>query len=204
MTSGQAGGLVCDFIGGAVGHRFRTEGGRGNALARACGFTRGAIPTVIDATAGLGRDAFVLAGLGAQVTLIERSATVHAALARGIEIALADATAGAAAARMSLLHGDSRILLGQMSADVVLIDPMHPPRGNTALVKQEMRTLRALVGDDPDSFELMQAALKCARIRVVLKWPVRAAPMVGLRAPSFQIAGKTTRYDVFVTGRSPD
>jgi 16S rRNA (guanine1516-N2)-methyltransferase len=194
--------LVCDFLGGAVGHRFRTEGGRGNALARACGITKGALPSVIDATAGLGRDAFLLAGLGVQVTMIERSPAVHAALSRGLEAARADPAASLVVGRMTLLRGDSRRLLGELSADVVLVDPMHPPRGNTALVKQEMRSLRALVGDDPDAQELMQAALACAKKRVVLKWPLRAPPMAGLRAPSHQIAGKTTRYDVFVISSS--
>lgn len=201
MAQESAAALICDFVGGAAGHRFRAEAGRGNDLSRACGFTRGERPSVIDATAGLGRDAFLLAGLGAAVTLIERSPLVHQALAQGLERASAHGGAVAqTVARMTLLHGDSRSLLASLSADVVLVDPMHPPRGNTALVKQEMRTLRALVGADPDALELMQAALTAARRRVVLKWPIRAAPMPGLRAPSHQIVGKTTRYDVFVTG----
>ena len=61
-----------------------------------------------------------------------------------------------------------------------------------------MRILRDLVGADPDALDLMQAALAAARKRVVLKWPVKAAPLEGLRAPSHRIVGKTTRYDVFV------
>jgi 16S rRNA (guanine1516-N2)-methyltransferase len=32
---------------------------------------------------------------------------------------------------------------------------------------------------------------------VVLKWPLRADPIAGLRRPSYQIMGKTVRYDVF-------
>ena len=52
---------------------------------------------------------------------------------------------------------------------------MHPPRTNTAIVKQEMRLLRDLVGTDPDALELMQAALAADCKRVVLKWPLRAA-----------------------------
>jgi len=205
MSQIVAGQLVCDFVGGPVGHRFRTEGGRGNSLAKACGFRRGALPSVIDATAGLGRDAFLLAGLGAQVTLIERSAPVYAALVEGLARARSSGPQAAAVAeRMTLLHGDSRVLLAEVTADVVLVDPMHPPRGNTALVKQDMRILRELVGSDPDALELMQAALRCARKRVVLKWPLRAALMPGLGPPSHQISGKTTRYDVFVTGRSGD
>ena len=191
--------LIVDFLGGAVGHRFRTEGGRSNALARACGFTKGSVPTVIDSTAGLGRDAFLLAGLGAQVTLIERSPRVHAALGAAMDVASgADAKVAEVIGRMTLVFGDSRALLQDISADVVLVDPMHPPRGNSALVKQDMRTLRAIVGSDDDSAELIQAALACARNRVVLKWPLRAPTAPGLSRPSHQVIGKTTRYDVFM------
>ncbi len=47
----------------------------------------------------------------------------------------------------------------------------------------------------------MLAALEAAQNRVVLKWPLRADPMPGLRKPSHQIIGKSTRYDVFVKAR---
>lgn len=171
-------------------------------MARACGLSKGAIPGVIDATAGLGRDAFILAGLGARMTLIERSPAVHAALHEGMERARrSDAKAAEVIGRMTLILGDSRELLSDLRAEVVLVDPMHPPRGNTALVKKEMRSLRAIVGADPDALQLMQAALACATNRVVLKWPLRAAPMEGLRRSSHQIVGKTTRYDVFAADR---
>jgi 16S rRNA (guanine1516-N2)-methyltransferase len=193
--------LIVDFVGGAVGHRLRFGGGRGQALPRAAGFTRGQTPSVIDATAGLGRDAFLLASLGAEVTLIERSPEVHALLAEALaRAAAAGPDYASIVGRMTLLFGDARTLLKAHAAEVVLVDPMHPPRGNTALVKQEMRLLRQAVGDDPDAFELMQAALASATKRVVLKWPMRAEAMPGLRPPSHQIAGKSTRYDVFMTG----
>jgi 16S rRNA (guanine1516-N2)-methyltransferase len=100
-------------------------------------------------------------------------------------------------ARMTLLHGDAKALLPGLRADVVMVDPMHPERKKTALVKQEMRLLRQLVGADPDVLELMQAALSSHCKRVVLKWPLRADALEGLRKPSYQIAGKTVRYDVF-------
>ena len=198
----MADGLRIDFVGGPVGHRLRFGGGRGQALPRAAGFAKGQTPTVVDATAGLGRDAFLLASLGAKVTLIERSPDVHAALSDGLaQAAAAGEDCAAIIGRMTLLLGDARHLLPELAPDVVLVDPMHPPRGNTALVKQEMRLLRAVVGDDPDALELMQAALASARRRVVLKWPLRADPMPGLRAPSHTIGGKSTRYDVFVINR---
>jgi 16S rRNA (guanine1516-N2)-methyltransferase len=191
--------LIVDFIGGAVGHRYRFGGGRGQALPRAAGFVRGRTPSVVDATAGLGRDAFLLAALGADVVLIERSPEIATLLEAGLERARqAGGSHAEIAGRMRLLVGDSRKLLSGLHPEVVLVDPMHPPRGNSALVKQEMRLLRATVGDDPDAGELMQAALAAARNRVVLKWPIHAAPLASLPPPSHSIAGKSTRYDVFM------
>ncbi|MET0173153.1 MAG: class I SAM-dependent methyltransferase [Agrobacterium vaccinii] len=191
--------FTIDFVGGAVGHRLRSGEGRGQALAKAAGLKNGKTPEIVDATAGLGRDAFLLASLGAEVTLIERSPGIHALLAEAM--ARADAEGGIyreIVSRMNLLHGDSRALIPTLSPEVVVIDPMHPPRQNTALVKKEMRVLRELVGADPDQAELMEIALAHATKRVVLKWPLRAEPMPGIRKPSHQLLGKSTRYDVFM------
>ncbi|MCI0999841.1 class I SAM-dependent methyltransferase [Ochrobactrum sp. C6C9] len=194
--------LVVDFVGGAVGHRFRSGEGRGQAPAKAVGFTGSVTPEIVDATAGLGRDAFLLASLGARVTLIERSEKMHALLAEGLARAAAEGGQYAeTVARMTLLHGDSCELLPALRPQVVMVDPMHPPRGNTALVKKEMRQIREIVGTDPDAEKLMQVALEAAVNRVVLKWPLRAEPMAGLRKPSHQILGKSTRYDVFVKAK---
>lgn len=194
--------LIVDFVGGAVGHRFRSGEGRKQDLPKAVGFSSGTIPDVVDATAGLGRDAFLLASLGARVTLIERSATMHALLLEGLERARAEGGRHAeTVSRMTLVHGDSCVLLPQMKPQVILIDPMHPPRDKTALVKKEMRLIRDIVGTDADSVQLMQAALEAAQNRVVLKWPLRAEPMPGVRKPSHQILGKSTRYDVFVKAK---
>jgi len=187
-----------DFVTGAVGYRLRKGNARGHPLVRACGI--GTMPEahIVDATAGLGRDAFLLASMGNRVTLIERAPAVHALLADGLARAKADIGAAAAVGRMTLLLGDAKGLLPTLGADIVLVDPMHPPRGNTALVKQEMRLLRQLVGDDQDVLELMRVALATARKRVVLKWPSPAPPLAGLPKPSHQIRGRTTRYEVFV------
>lgn len=190
-----------DFVNGAVGYRFRSGASRKDALARAAGFGKGSVPTIIDATAGLGRDGFMLAVLGAQVTLLERSPEVHDLLRDALARAAAESPdLAAVVARMTLLSGDARDLLPSLRADTVVVDPMHPPRTNGAEVKQEMRLLRDLVGTDPDAHELMQAALAADCKRVVLKWPLRAEPLEGLRKPSHSITGKTVRYDVFMMG----
>ena len=192
--------LVIDFVGGAVGYRLRTNAGFKQALPKAVGFGKGLVPHVVDATAGLGRDSFLLASLGAQVTLIERSAEVHARLADAMARAKAEGGCYAEIiARMTLIHGDSAALLPGLAPEVVLVDPMHPPRHNSALVKKEMRILRDIVGNDDDQVELMKVALSCAQKRVVLKWPQNAPAMQGIRPPSHQITGKNTCYHVFMT-----
>ncbi|MFT4716799.1 MAG: 16S rRNA (guanine1516-N2)-methyltransferase [Paracoccaceae bacterium] len=191
--------LTVDFIGGAVDHRRRFGGGRGQALPRAIGMKSGKTPKVVDATAGLGRDAFLLASLGAEVTLIERSDEMYRLLADGMARAIK--VGGEVAdiiSRMTLLHGDAKDLLPDLSAEVVLVDPMHPSRKNSALVKKELRMIREIVGEDADAVGLMQIALLYATNRVVLKWPQKADPMAVIRSPSHQITGKSTRYDVFM------
>ncbi|MEH6644140.1 class I SAM-dependent methyltransferase [Sulfitobacter sp.] len=196
-----AGELRVDFVGGAVAHRLRFGGGRGQSLAKAMGLRGGKTPMIIDATAGLGRDSFLLASLGAQVTLIERSEKMHALLADGMDRAAKEGgELREIIGRMTLLKGDAKDLLPQLSGEAILIDPMHPPRKSSALVKAELRQVREIVGADEDAADLVRVALKNARYRVALKWPVKADSIEGICAFSHQILGKTTRYDVWMVG----
>lgn len=193
--------LTVDFISGAVDYRRRKGGGRGQDLPKALGFRPGVTPDIVDATAGLGRDAFLLASLGANVTLIERNEAVHRLLMDAMARACDSSdTHAEIIGRMTLINGDAKDILPELNPQTVLIDPMHPPRDKSALVKNEMRQLRDLVGADPDCAELMHVALGVASKRVVLKWPRRAKGIAELPKPSHQIPGKSTRYDVFMTG----
>lgn len=198
-------GLRCDFVGGAVGHRHRFGGGHGQSLPKAVGLKAGRRPRIVDATAGLGRDAFLLASLGLDVTLVERSPVIHALLQEGLSRARAAGPDFAAIVdRMALIHGDARDLLPTLHPEVVIVDPMHPPRRSSALVKKEMRLVRAMVGLDEDARDLVGVALACAADRVVLKWPLRAAALPDLPQPHHSIHSKTLRFDVFMShGRAP-
>ena len=191
--------LACDFVGGAVNYRLRFGGGRGQDLARAVGLKPGINPHIIDATAGLGRDSFLLASLGATVTLIERSPWIYSLLKDGMERASTAGTVTAEIiARMTLVKGDAIKLLPALQPEIILVDPMHPARSKSALVKAEMRQIRAIVGIDEDQVVLMQIALANASKRVVLKWPAKASSMMGVGQCSHQIIGKSVRYDVFM------
>ena len=193
------GALRVDFVSGAVAHRLRFGGGRGQALAKAMGLRAGKTPMIVDATAGLGRDAFLLASLGAQVVLIERSEEMHSLLVQGMKRAVQEGGEfREIIGRMTLMKGDAKDLLPELSGEAILIDPMHPPRNNSALVKRELRQVREIVGTDDDACDLVRVALETARNRVVLKWPAKADPINGIRSCSHKILGKSTRYDVFM------
>lgn len=193
--------LRIDFVMGAVAHRLRFGGGRGQDIAKAMGFRKGNTPTIIDATAGLGRDSFLLASLGAQVTMIERSEKMHMLLELGMERAFNEGGQfREIIERMKLLKGDAKDIIPTLTAEAILIDPMHPERKNSALVKQDLRQVRDIVGSDEDAADLVRLAIMHAQKRVVLKWPAKADPIEGVQKCSHQILGKTTRYDVFMTG----
>ncbi|MCF6290016.1 MAG: class I SAM-dependent methyltransferase [Desulfobacterales bacterium] len=198
------GPLFVDFIRGPLGYRHRHGGGNKQFLARAVGIKRGRRPAIIDVTAGLGRDAFILAGLGCRVRMIERSPILAALVKDGLKRAAADPKIFALIQeRLLLTVGDSLELLPRLAAEnrpqVIYLDPMYPHRGKSALVKKEMRMIRGLVGDDPDAPALLAAALRLAADRVVVKRPLAAPPLAGTPAVSTVITGKTMRYDIYLT-----
>lgn len=196
-----SGELRVDFVEGSVAHRLRFGGGRGQDLAKAMGLRAGKTPTIVDATAGLGRDSFLLASLGARVILIERSEQMHELLVQGMKRAAREGGQfREIIGRMTLLKGDALDLIPELASEAILIDPMHPERKNSALVKQNLRQVREIVGTDDDAADLVQLAIKHASKRVVLKWPAKADPIEGVKKCTHQIIGKTTRYDVFMIG----
>ncbi|MFO8044977.1 MAG: class I SAM-dependent methyltransferase [Halomonas sp.] len=195
--------LAVEFVSGKAAHRRRFGGGRGQLIARACGLAHGITPSIVDATAGLGRDAFVLATLGAPVLLVERVAAIVALLEDGLAHALGDVETAEIAARMRLVHGDAAtelealVVAADFPSQVIHLDPMFPHRDKSALVKKEMRLFRILAGDDEDAPRLLEAALDVATHRVVVKRPRKAPPIEG-PMPRHVIEGKTSRYDLYV------
>lgn len=197
---GAPGPVYIDFVGGKNAHRRQFGGGRGQPLARAVGLKKGEIPTVLDATAGLGRDAFVLATLGCRVDLIERSPVVHALLADAIERARQNDEIAGMIERFTLHNANATEymngLLGDERPEVIYLDPMYPHREKSALVKKEMRVFRDIVGADTDGAELLAAARQCAQKRVTVKRPVKAE-WLGDMKPDAEIRSPNTRYDLY-------
>jgi len=187
--------VIVDFLAGKVRHRQQYGGGRSQAIAKAVGLAQNPDLTVLDATAGLGRDAFVLAGLGARVWLLERHPVVRLLLQDGLERGrqahpeLFD--------RMTLLGGDLSSGIDVLpEPDVVYLDPMFPERRSRAAVKKDMALFHELVGADEDADRLLAPALSLAGRRVVVKRP-RVAPPLDNHPPTYSLTGKSNRFDIY-------
>ena len=191
-----------DFTSGTLAHRRQFGGGKNQPLARAVGMKPGVTPRVLDATAGLAKDAFVLACLGCPLTLLERSPFVAALISDAIQRANGDAAFSPLLERgFELININAIDFLSGLAPadrpDVIYLDPMYPEKQKTALVKKNMRILQKLLGQDEDTESLLAVARKAALKRVVVKRPKVAGPIAG-REPAFHIASQNTRYDVYL------
>jgi 16S rRNA (guanine1516-N2)-methyltransferase len=189
--------LWVDFVEGKNNHRRQFGGGKNQSIAKAVGIQAARKPIVLDATAGLGADAFVLASLGCQVTMHERNPWVYELLLDAL-VRLQNSTDTDLLAIAQRLKLSSRCSLSTLmeSADVVYLDPMFPERKKSALVKKEMQIFHELVGADTDSDELLPLAIDTAKYRVVVKRPKLAPPLAD-QEPSYSLKGKSGRFDIY-------
>jgi len=195
-----------DFLAGDLAHRQQFGGGRGQSIAKAIGLKQGVKPpTVIDATAGLAKDAYVLACLGCPITLLERSPVIVELIQDAIKRAKEDEHFQTVLnTGFNVIAGSSieylTTLLEQKNAilpDVIYLDPMYPHRKKSASVKKNMQILQKLLGQDDDTQELLEIALKIAKKRVVVKRPKGAENLTDIK-PTYLVESKKTRYDVYI------
>ncbi|GKT11657.1 MAG: 16S rRNA (guanine1516-N2)-methyltransferase [Thiomicrorhabdus sp.] len=226
LFQNESGPVFIDFISGKKAHRRHFGGGKGQPLVRAMGKLKEGLPTILDATAGMGGDSFVLASQGHQVQMIERSVAVAALLADGLARAGAALTSNDGDSKddnheknnnddnkerqallsiinsLSIKQANSAdyLLSEQPKVDVIYMDPMYPEKKKNAATKKEMKALQNLVGPDRDSEKLLSAALQTASYRVVVKRP-KGAPIIELDnpklIPSANISSPNTRYDIY-------
>ncbi|WP_454785913.1 class I SAM-dependent methyltransferase [Legionella sp. WA2024007413] len=171
----------------------RKSEGKKQGLVRACKPSPGL--TVLDATAGWGRDAAILASFGAEVIMLER----HPVMAALLSDALARQTKSDQQQLHLMLHSENaHTYLSSLAPnhypDIIYIDPMHPERSKSALVKKEMQALQQIIGVDKDALELIQLAITRSKQKVVVKWPQKAKPLLPADA---SIEGKTVRFDIY-------
>lgn len=196
------GPVAVDFGSGALHYRQRDN--TPELLGKAVGGAVKRPLRIVDATAGLGTDAFVLASLGHEVLMCERDPVVVELLRHGLDRAQGreDARLAEVVGRLSLVPLDARACDGErlQGVDVIYLDPMFPGRAKSAAVKKEMALLQRLLAEvstAQDADALLHWALQQDVARVVVKRPVRAASLAS-REPSHRIQGKAVRYDVYV------
>jgi 16S rRNA (guanine1516-N2)-methyltransferase len=187
-----------DFLSKASSHRRVHGGGAGQAVAKAIGLNKNRTLRVLDATAGLGRDAFVMASLGAQVLMFERHPVVFQLLNDGLLRFNAYRSEDLRAVSLRLASGaffDSPEAKA-FAPQVIYLDPMFPSREKSAKVKKDMALFHDLVGTDDDADSLLEPAIALAEYRVVVKRP-KQAPYLAGRAPTTSLVGKSSRFDLY-------
>lgn len=200
-TQKKLGSLKIDFLQGKLAYRLKHLQNQKQLLAKAIGLKPNFKPRVLDATAGLGTDSFILAHLGCQTILLERSPIIFLLLKDALERALKHPKF--LSLSIELIKIEGLTYLKQITnlnsfPEVVYLDPMYPHSSKSALAKKEMRFLRQLVGEDTDAPNLLRFAIICAKQRVVVKRP-RLSPYLANIKPHHSIFGKQHRLDVYLT-----
>lgn len=189
-----------DFGQGPLRYRFEHLQGRNELIAKAIGWKKGDSFQVFDTTAGLGREAFLLAALGCQVTLFERHTAIATLLKDGLQRAMTDPALANIIERMKLIESCAIEYLNNNALpdlpDVIYCDPMFEARTKSAAVKKEMQILQSVVGSDADASQLVEISLKFAKKRVVVK-RAHAAPTLKPN-PDLVFKARSHRFDVYI------
>jgi len=156
--------------------------------------------SVVDATAGFGRDALELATVSNSVVLIERIPWLHYLLQDGIKNSTEEHVVSLVN-KFELIQSDARdfFVLKTNEADVVYLDPMFPNTGS-ARAKKNIQALRDLSREDL-SEDLLIEALDFAKKRVIVKRHKNSS-YLNDQKPSFSIQGRVVRFDVYVVSSS--
>jgi 16S rRNA (guanine1516-N2)-methyltransferase len=190
--------IYVDFLDPELNFRTKHAGKNNEIILKAIGIKNNERPTILDTTAGLGTDAFLLASKGCEVLMLERSPIIGALLQDGL--ARYNKQKFGVIKLVLLLSSANNYLatLKSKQHDVIYLDPMYPPRVKSALGEKNMRVLHTIVGADADADEILTLALQHAKKRVVVKRP-KLADNLGLLKPDIIFTSNaSSRYDVYI------
>lgn len=177
----------------------RRKDDKNQEILKAIGIKKDQNLKVLDTTAGLGRDSFILANFGCKITMLERNPIIFLLLQNAIENSKNNLEIAKTTQNMTLINQNSIEYLKNLKEnfDVIYIDPMFPKTNKSRLVKKDMQIFREIVGDDLDSNKLLELALQQNVKRVVVK-RMKKAEYLANKKPNFEIMGNTTRFDVYI------
>ena len=156
-------------------------------------------PLAIDATAGLGDDALLLAAAGFSVRLYEADPVIAALLGDGLRRAALETDLPLltqAVSRMTLFAEDSIAAMRSLPCrpDVILLDPMFPERKKSASIGKKFQILQQLEKPCGDEEELLAAAIAACPRKIVIKRPRKGPHLAGIK-PDYTLEGSAIRYD---------
>ena len=159
-------------------------------------------PTAVDATAGLGEDALLLAAAGFDVLLFERNEAIFALLADALRRAADIPELAGVVERMRAVRADSIEGLRSLDfqPDIILLDPMFPAKHKDAAAKKKLQLLQQLEQPCEDEEALLEAAIAARPRKIVIKRPVKGPHLAG-RKPDYTLSGKAIRFDCLALTR---
>lgn len=152
----------------------------------------------IDATAGMGEDAFLLAAQGYEVTLYEQNPVIAALLKDALRRARKNMILKEIAERMKLVEGNSVECMEKQldPVDVIYLDPMFPARQKSGLINKKLQLIQKLEPPCSAETDLFDAAIKANPSKIIVKRPLKSE-FLAERKPSYTLNGKAIRYDCY-------
>jgi 16S rRNA (guanine1516-N2)-methyltransferase len=190
--------IYVDFLDGKFQFRLKTLS-KNQPLFKAVGLQKDI--KILDATAGLGKDALSFAYLGAYVVAIEENQLIFALLENGLQRAFEDAKfKNKFQDKIQIHQGSSLDFMKNLSEaekpDVIYLDPMYPEAEKSAKPKKEMVFLRELLKPTENLEQLVELALQKTKGRVVLKRPLDSDFI--LKKPQHSFQSKMVRFDMYL------
>ena len=153
--------------------------------------------TVLDCTAGFGRDSYILAKYGFSVTMIEKNPITTLLLNNSIGKLLGGTEVYN---RLKLIHGDSYdyLKLCDKQYDYIYIDFMFNKLKNSPLSSKNDETLKLISDDKENRMKLLNLAKKKCKDKVIIK-NYKYSPSITGITPDYQIKTKLLNYYIFLS-----
>ena len=169
-------------------------------IIKAFGIKKTYKPNILDTTAGLGRDSFILASQECSITMIERNPIVYILLNNALKNSIKDFSLKDIIKRMNLIYSDSITFLLHNkieNIDIIYIDTMFPKTNKDRLVKKNMQIFQNIIKNDTDDKELLNISLKQNVKKVIVKRWLKMNYINNLK-PNIEIKGTKIRFDVYI------
>ena len=154
---------------------------------------------ILDCTAGLCRDSFILACKNYEITALEKNKVICTLLRDGFDRGYKIEEIASILKNINLINIDAVDFLtaAKINYDCVYLDPMFEKSRKSRLVKKEMQIFHSLANNS-DNYELFKLAMENTKDRVVVKRALHGEFLINNIKPSLIIKEKTIRFDVYL------